>query len=408
MNDAFFVQPNPPWLIDCATDCIFYAVVTDDLRINQTQPPNLIGDISNHLIFYDCNTGTWVDVGTFLSIPGPTGGAGPTGPGGPTGPQAALPTCVPSTFSAYGAMVVNPGGPPNTGRVEQWVPDVDTDFTFNPASGQYVIPKNGNYAFHAQVTLSSALLALTVTPTLSLRVNGGVVSFESPGPVTLNLISSFKTSLDTEFEMPMKTGDVVDMILTDITGAPLTGFTLDTSSGGAGNQFYGFQIGGCQGPTGATGPSFTPIQSSPIPFIFGKGFYRTMGYTMSGDTSPTLAQYSAFTVPTAAPTTISGNTIWGTKIAVPPGATKAIVRAECSMAATSTTKEQIYIGIGENNIASQQLTLIPFPSGVDYTDRPGGSPHLELTLSTGFFDLWVTGSNDLPSTPDVNMNVTFT
>jgi hypothetical protein len=41
-------------------------VVTNDFRTNQTTPPNLTGDVSGHMIEYDCMTGLWIDVGQFL------------------------------------------------------------------------------------------------------------------------------------------------------------------------------------------------------------------------------------------------------------------------------------------------------------------------------------------------------
>jgi hypothetical protein len=76
VDNLFFLQPNPPWLDECAIGCTYFAVVTDDNRGNQSVPANLNGDVSAHLIQYDCVSGLWIDVGQFLALPGPTG---PTG-----------------------------------------------------------------------------------------------------------------------------------------------------------------------------------------------------------------------------------------------------------------------------------------------------------------------------------------
>jgi hypothetical protein len=313
--------------------------------------------------------------------------------------------CVPVAFSGAAATVVNPTVGANLGRLESWtIEEVDTDTAFNQTTGVFTVPETGNYAFYAQALLSSPIAGITVSPAINLRVNGTVVATWSPGPTTLSLLGTIAFSLNVGSELSLNTNDLVDVTVTDLTGGALTGFTLSPAVSGSGSQFYGFQIGGCAGPTGPTGPTFTLLMSSPQPFIFGKGFYQD--YRMNGNVSPTLAEYSAFVVPTGAPTTISSNTIWGTRMAAPVGATKAVLRAQCSVNPPAVG-QQIYIGAGENNIATQQITLDSGLSGVDYTDRIGGSPHIEVTLSTGFFDFWVTGSNNLPGTPDVNLSVTF-
>lgn len=41
-------------------------------------PLQLNGDMTGHLIEYNCSGGYWVDLGQFNSLPGPTGPTGPT------------------------------------------------------------------------------------------------------------------------------------------------------------------------------------------------------------------------------------------------------------------------------------------------------------------------------------------
>lgn len=68
----------------------FVYLVTEDLRANKLNPPELSGDMSRHLILW--NGTTFEDLGPFTGDPGTTGPQGPTGPAGisgatgPTGP----------------------------------------------------------------------------------------------------------------------------------------------------------------------------------------------------------------------------------------------------------------------------------------------------------------------------------
>ena len=61
-------------------------VVTEDQRVDQSQPPGISGSQSLNLIQYDGN-GTWISLGQFTGTPGKTGPTGPRGPTGPIGPM---------------------------------------------------------------------------------------------------------------------------------------------------------------------------------------------------------------------------------------------------------------------------------------------------------------------------------
>lgn len=67
VDDSFFTQEDPPWITACDAGCTYFAVVTVDNRTNDSVPANFDGDLTNHLIQYNCGTGDWTDLGQFLT-----------------------------------------------------------------------------------------------------------------------------------------------------------------------------------------------------------------------------------------------------------------------------------------------------------------------------------------------------
>lgn len=69
-----------------AVDWVFLIVAGGDTRVDNTQPPELNGDMSGHLIMWDeVNGQTWRDFGPIVGIQGPAGPAGANGSDGAAG-----------------------------------------------------------------------------------------------------------------------------------------------------------------------------------------------------------------------------------------------------------------------------------------------------------------------------------
>jgi hypothetical protein len=142
----------------------------------------------------------------------------------------------------------------------------------------------------------------------------------------------------------------------------------------------------------------------PQPFVFGKGFFAKY---KGGSTIPTLSDFSLVPLPTPNNPN-SAQKIWGTRIPVPTGATVAMIRAEASMTPIMGGTSQIYYAFGQNNIALTSFTLNASQNGVDYTGAlPSGPSPVVMPLVTPFLDMWVSGSGDLPCTPDSSALIAF-
>jgi hypothetical protein len=82
INDNFFVDTgDQPYQLFCdqPTNENFFMIVECDTRADMSNPPPLIGDMTGHLIEYNCEKEVWIDLGPFNALPGPTGPTGPPG-----------------------------------------------------------------------------------------------------------------------------------------------------------------------------------------------------------------------------------------------------------------------------------------------------------------------------------------
>jgi hypothetical protein len=88
-NNYFILGPGPTSCLSNPFN-IYAAFISQDNRVNMAQPPELPANLSFHLVTYDCASGLWADIGSYVITPTPilinyvtvvdTGFFGPTGP----------------------------------------------------------------------------------------------------------------------------------------------------------------------------------------------------------------------------------------------------------------------------------------------------------------------------------------
>jgi hypothetical protein len=273
--------------------------------------------------------------------------------------------------------------------VTGWTTDFDTDSpAFNPTTGVYTVPSSGIWNFRTQITLTSSTIGLNIAPQLHIRVNGQVMA-TSTDTLTLSVLGTLQATMDTEFQLELVAGNLVDVTLTNATN-----LTLNLSNPTL-SMFSGFMLNSCTGPVGPAA-----LGVAPQPFVFSTGFFSKYANGPS-TVGPGTSGFSSISIPTGTPGGGTTN-IWGTRVPAPLGATTVTVRAEASILPAVSTTQHVFIGVGQSNVCTNLITLDPSVTGIDYTDRPAGPvpipagpSSVSLSLTGSNVDLWVTGDTGI-------------